>query len=399
MSVLFPDDIEANIASIKNSKLDTSLLSQREQTVLNAKLEKVNFLEKARVIEKRNQLESAAGRMGFDHKGLVGEHVNRMASSVNDVARFASNLLQLPDDANAYYQAATTDPWANLAQIEENKGTESERNRRLLDQKVNIFGQKEGVSPLLDMLGTSTNRDKIESAKNSIKRAKYLEDTINIDHLVPTDIKTNKKESGVPSRLIGDTAIGVVDGAVSAVESLVGISDIPSLGRTGKFVEDSGVDFKGTHELLSKYLTPEQQKADAEIINSKGFENTLYSLAENPSGIKQFLAQTIPSMWVGGVIGGTLIKGGTALAKASPAVQKLLSTKVGGALASKGARVAVGLGEGLMMGGATAESIRQQTEDGYLTGKQALLAAGVIPVGTAVNYFGGKLSTDRKSVV
>ena len=136
MSVLFPDDIEANIASIKNSKLDTSLLSQREQSVLDAKLEKVNFLEKARVIEKRNQLESAAGRMGFDHKGLVVEHVNRMASSVNDVARFASNLLQLPDDANAYYQAATTDPWANLAQIEENKGTESERNRRLLDQKV-----------------------------------------------------------------------------------------------------------------------------------------------------------------------------------------------------------------------------------------------------------------------
>ena len=46
-----------------------------------------------------------------------------------------------------------------------------------------------------------------------------------------------------------------------------------------------------------------------------------------------------------------------------------------------------------MMGGSTAESIRQQSEDGYLTGKQALLAAGVIPVGAAVGYLGGKAAT------
>ena len=387
------DEFSKKLASIQEGNYDKSTLTPKQREVDAATERKYQHLKNIQKIEQLNATESMAGRLGLDHKGIVGEQVNRLTATANDAARHASNLLQLPDDANAYYQAATTDPWANLAQIEEDNGTESERNSRLLDQRVNIFGQKEGVSPLLDMLGTSTNREKIESAKNSIKRAKYLEDTLNLDHLVPTDIESNKKESGVLSRLVGDTAIGLVDGAVSVPEAFVGLGDIVSKGKVGKFVEDSGINFKGTHELLSSYLTPEQQKADAEVINTEGFQNTLYSIAHNPSTVKQFLAQSLPSMWVGGVIGGTLIKGGSAVAKASPTAQKLLNTKVGGALAKRGTGLSVGLGEGLMMGGSTAESIRQQSEDGYLTGKQALLAAGVIPVGAAVGYLGGKAAT------
>jgi hypothetical protein len=382
-----------------------SELSPKELDVALANREKIDTLRALATRRKHNETNSLAAKVGLDPFGGVGGAVNTVASSVNDVVRFGSNALQAPLDAYALSLEVSAGEEARNAYQAHIRGIATEEETALLNTRK--ASAPNGPGPQVSTSSGASNLELLESAAKASSRAKYLEDNLNFDSLNPLDMKTGNRESGLPSRVVGDTAIALVKGAVAVPEMAVGLANIASLGRAGKAVEDAGVGFKEAKEFLDLYLTPEQQAADAEVINAKGFMNTLQAIANNPSTVKQFLAESLPSMGAGGVIGKGLMATGQALGRGVALVNQGVSGAAGATAsgvtsavlprttefaAKWGSSLAAGTGEGLVMAGSNAEGIRQQTKDGYLTGGQAGLALLTAPIGAAVGVGGSRLA-------
>lgn len=337
------------------SPVDPTKLSAKQLKVHQATQRTVARLEELAQRRLRNETDSLAGRLGFSPDGVLGSAINMAAASGNDVVKAAANAAQLPLEAVEVANKATTDEDAWLAFEMKQQGIATPEDEALLAQRSGVLG---------------TNMEKLERAAKATEMAAAIDKNVNINGLTKQDEFSGEFQSGAPSRLIGDTANALLKGAVTVPEMAVGLADIVSKGAAGKAVEDAGINFKDTKQILDQYLTPEQQAANAEVIQADGFVNTLKALADNPSAVKQFLAESIPAMLAGGVIGKGITK-----------VAPMISTLGAGAA-----------GEGLVMAGSNAEGIRQQTEDGYLTGKQAVLATLTAPVGAVVSRLGGRLS-------
>lgn len=168
-----------------------------------------------------------------------------------------------------------------------------------------------------------------------------------------------------------DIAVTGAKGVVGLGEAVVGLADIPTLGRAGKAMEDYlGYDPETTQEFLGKYYSPAQKAAFAEVEKAKGFVGTIKAAIENPSTIGHSFIQTFP-----------LMLGGAASAR----------TLLG--IGMKSPLLAGALGEGIISAGAAAEETRQQTKDGLLTPKQAALTA-ISGAGTAMFALaGGRVAT------
>lgn len=166
------------------------------------------------------------------------------------------------------------------------------------------------------------------------------------------------EKSSLARRALGDTGVALVKGAIGVPEALVGMADIATGGRVGKFLEneDGAVGFRPeqARQFLDQYLSPEQQAANQAVQQAEGFMGKLGAAVTNPSTIWQGAVESAPSMLGGGAVARGILK---------------VAPKVG-------APLAVGAGEGAFSAGSTAEQIRQQTPDGLLTGEQAAIAAG-----------------------
>ena len=175
-------------------------------------------------------------------------------------------------------------------------------------------------------------------------------------------------------RTIGGTALDAgitfLKSAIGLPEAFVGLADIPTLGRVGKLLEQAGYKPNEAKEILDTYLSEAQQYANRQVKETKGFLPTIGKALQYPSTIATTVGESIAPMLGGaGVARGVL--------KAAPKVSPYL---------------AAAAGEGLLGAGSAAEQIRQETEDGLLTGKQALSAVGS-GVGTAAfGVAGGKLA-------
>lgn len=176
----------------------------------------------------------------------------------------------------------------------------------------------------------------------------------------PNDTLVVQKQpkSGLIRRGIGDTAVSALKGAIAVPEAAVGLADIATGGRVGKALENRGglIGFRPQEAkaALEEWYSPEQKEAFRAVREAEGFLPTLQASIENPSTIGQTVVESVPSMLAGGVVGRGLMK-------AAPSVGRVLG---------------VGAGEGIVGAGLAAEDIRQQTETGLLTPKQAALAAG-----------------------
>lgn len=182
------------------------------------------------------------------------------------------------------------------------------------------------------------------------------------------------KPDVMPERTFGgtlkDAGITALKGAIGVPEMAVGLADLVTGGRVGKFVEDSGIKFRESKDILDSYKSDAQKAAEQRVNDAEGFVDTVKTAVQNPSVIASTVGESIPSMLAGGVIG----RGVTAVVpKISPAI-------------------AGAVGEGFVGAGSAAESTRQQTDDGYLTNKQAglsaLSGAGTAAIGAA----GGKIA-------
>ena len=171
-----------------------------------------------------------------------------------------------------------------------------------------------------------------------------------------------------------DVGISALKGVIAVPEAAVGLADIATGGRAGKFLENEGgmVGFrpKEAKAFLDEGLSPEQKAANAKVQAADGLGATFMAAVQNPSVVGQSIVESIPSMLGGGALA-------RAALKVAPAV---------------GGVAAGALGEGALMAGSAAEQIRQQTQDGLLTGQQSSLALATGAAGTFFSVLGGKLA-------
>lgn len=192
-----------------------------------------------------------------------------------------------------------------------------------------------------------------------------------------SEIDQALKDAPAPARGFGgwarDIAATAVKGAIAVPEAVVGLADIPTGGAVGKFLENEGgaVGFrpKQAKEIVNDWHSDATKQAQQKFQEAEGLGGKLQAAVENPSVIATTVGESLPSMFAGG-----------ALAKGVGLAAPALAGRAGLAAA----------GEGAMMAGSQAESIRQQTEDGLLTGKQAALAAATGLAGGAISALGAR---------
>lgn len=187
-----------------------------------------------------------------------------------------------------------------------------------------------------------------------------------------------KENRAAPNKGIGghvrDLGLTALSGAVSVPELAVGLADIPTGGRVGKFLEneDGAFGFRPgeAKAAIAGAKTKRSQEQLQEFTDTEGLGSKVGYALKNPSLITNTVVESLPSMFAGGVIGRGL-----------GAAAKGLSPVAAGAL-----------GEGAVGAGLAAEQIRQQTDDGLLTGKQAGLAAATGATTAGFGYAGGRLA-------
>lgn len=172
-----------------------------------------------------------------------------------------------------------------------------------------------------------------------------------------------------------DLGLSLAKGVVAVPEAVVGIADIATGGRVGKFLENEngaiGFRPKQAKEFLSDFHTEGAKDQQRQFQQTDGIADKLGVALSNPSMIANTVAESVPSMLGGAVIG-------RGVAAAAP---RLI-----------GAGAASAIGEGAVMAGSAAEQIRQQTKDGLLTPEQSSLAAGTGVVGAGFGFLGNRVA-------
>lgn len=171
-----------------------------------------------------------------------------------------------------------------------------------------------------------------------------------------------------------DAGLSLLSGAVSVPETAVGLADIVSGGGVGKFLENEngavGFRPKEAKEAISNWKTERGKKQLQDFQEAEGIGAKFGQALSNPSLVTNTVLESLPAMGAGGVVG-----------RGIGAVAPRLAGVAGGAL-----------GEGAVGAGLSAEQIRQQTEDGLLTPKQAGLAAATGVTTAGFGYAGGRIA-------
>lgn len=175
--------------------------------------------------------------------------------------------------------------------------------------------------------------------------------------------------SSILRRAVADPALSLAKGVIAVPEAVVGLADIPTLGYAGKAAEAVGIRFKDAKDALTGMMSPEARAAQQTVNDAEGVVDTTVAAVQNPSTIVGGVAESVPLIGAGGVVGRGLL---------AIAPRLGLSATAGRVLAGAG-------GEGVVGVGNQAEGIRQQTADGTLTPKQAGLSA---VSGAATSLFG-----------
>ena len=202
--------------------------------------------------------------------------------------------------------------------------------------------------------------------------------------LIDPDEPTEKREplidpdeppepSSLLRRGVGDPLISAAKGTLVGIpETIVGLTDIPTLGLAGKAVDavakaTVGGGFKEANAAFDKMLSPETQAAKQELAETKGFVPSVMKALENPSTILNAIAESAPSMASGAALGRAVMKG-IGLGVGAKGITE--AQKVGRAI------TAGAVGEGAVTVGQNTEQLRQEMESGTLTPVQALLMSG-----------------------
>ncbi|OAD83929.1 hypothetical protein ATN89_12195 [Comamonas thiooxydans] len=172
-----------------------------------------------------------------------------------------------------------------------------------------------------------------------------------------------------------DVAATTVKAALAVPEAAVGVADLVTGGKAGKAIEGAGVRFKEAREIAEGWHSDVTKAQKAEFQNADGVAGKAAVALSNPSLIAMAVGESLGAMGAGGAIG-----------RGAMAATRL------GQMGAKGAAIAGAAGEGVVGAGSAAEQIRQQTEDGELTAKQAALATGTGLATGALGFAGNKVA-------
>ena len=171
-----------------------------------------------------------------------------------------------------------------------------------------------------------------------------------------------------------DLGLSAVKSAIAVPETLVGLADIPTGGRVGKFLENEGgaIGFrpKQAKEFLGEFNTDAYKDQQRQFQEADGILDKTAVAIQNPSLIANTVVESAAPMLAGGVAGRAV---------------RAVAPKVGAAAAGA-------TGEGTMMAGAQAEAIRQEADDGLLTAGQSGAAVATGLAGTLFGYLGGRVA-------
>jgi N12 class adenine-specific DNA methylase/predicted RNA methylase len=168
-----------------------------------------------------------------------------------------------------------------------------------------------------------------------------------------------------------DAGISLAKGVISFPEAIVGLGDMVTGGRVGKAAEDLGIKFEESKQILDSWKS-DAGKTEAQAVEAAdGFVATGKAALDNPFVIADTVIESLPSIAGGGLFGRALVK----------AMPRFVGAVGAGAA-----------GEGVIAAGGSAESMRQQTEDGLLTPTQSALAAATgVSIGV-ISKFGGSVA-------
>ncbi|MER0728890.1 PLxRFG domain-containing protein [Pseudomonas aeruginosa] len=171
-----------------------------------------------------------------------------------------------------------------------------------------------------------------------------------------------------------DLGLSVAKGVIGVPEAAVGLADIPTEGRVGKFLENQdgmlGFRPREAKDFLSDLHTDQYKQQQQDFQDADGVVDKTLHAVQNPSMVVNTVAESLPSMLAGGAVG----RGVRALAPA-------LAPVAAGAA-----------GEGAVMAGQQAEQIRQETDDGLLTPAQSGAAVATGVLGSLLSLAGGSLA-------
>lgn len=186
----------------------------------------------------------------------------------------------------------------------------------------------------------------------------------------PSTAKAVDKGFGGHVRDLGASLMG---GLASVPDVAVGVADLYSGGRAGKAVDNLSDNFKlgEGRKYWQDQKTDHAKVQSQEFSDAEGIVDKTKVALSNPSMIANTVVESLPSMALGGLAGRGL----------NVASKGLINPVAAGAA-----------GEGLVMAGAQAEQIRQETDDGLLTGKQVAAAAGTGVAGSLLGFLGGTVA-------
>lgn len=186
----------------------------------------------------------------------------------------------------------------------------------------------------------------------------------------PSTAKAVDKGFGGHIRDLGASLMG---GLASVPDVAVGVADLYSGGRAGKAVDNLSENFKlgDGRKYWQDQKTDHAKVQSQEFSDAEGIIDKTKVALSNPSMITNTVVESLPSMALGGLAGRGL----------NVASKGLINPVAAGAA-----------GEGLVMAGAQAEQIRQETDDGLLTGKQVAAAAGTGVAGSLLGFLGGTVA-------
>ena len=231
-------------------------------------------------------------------------------------------------------------------------------------------------------------------SENPILSRKFTDSTFaNITH---KDLNNLGSLERTVTGTLGDIGVTAVKGIIGLPQFAVGLANIPTFGYAGKGLEAIGIDMAEAQDILDTMYSPAQQAANRRVQQAEGFIDTLTAAAQNPSTILTTVGESLPSMFAGGAIGRALLGAGSKVlgaGMAGPTLPGYLARVLG----ERGAGIVAGAaGEGLVTAGTMAEQIRAESEEGLLTGKQALASLGA-GFGTGViGAVGGKAAQKLK---
>lgn len=186
----------------------------------------------------------------------------------------------------------------------------------------------------------------------------------------PSTAKAVDKGFGGHIRDLGASLMG---GLASVPDVAVGVADLYSGGRAGKAVDNLSDNFKlgDGRKYWQDQKTDHAKVQSQEFADAEGIIDKTKVALSNPSMITNTVVESLPSMAFGGLAGRGL----------NVASKGLINPVAAGAA-----------GEGLVMAGAQAEQIRQEADDGLLTGKQVAAAAGTGVAGSLLGFLGGTVA-------